>query len=75
MNNLKTFFWLGLVSVVLGLLSFLVPIPHTEKQTFQAGSVSLGVSRTEQRHLPPAVGGILIIGGLGLMIVGSRERS
>jgi len=74
MNSAKTFFWLGLVCVVLGLLSFLVPTPHTEKQTFEAGSVSLGVSRTEQRHLPLAVGGILVIGGLGLMIVGSRER-
>lgn len=71
---MKTPFWLGLICAVLGLLAFLVPIPHTEKQTLQAGSISLGVSRTEQRPLPPVVGGILIVGGLGLMIVGSRER-
>ena len=74
-QRMKTPFWLGLTCVVLGLLAFLVPIPHTEKQTFQTGSISMGISRTQQQRLPPAVGAILIVGGLALMIAGSRERA
>ena len=70
---MKSLFWIGLVSVVLGLLSFVVDVPRTQKQTFQADGVRLGVSRTEERKLPTAVGGILIVGGLALMIAGSRE--
>ena len=71
---MKSLFWIGLVSVVLGLLSFVVDVPRTQKQTFQADGVRLGVSRTEERKLPSAVGGTLIVGGLALMIAGSRER-
>ena len=71
---MKSLFWIGLVSVVLGLLSFVVDVPRTQKQTFQADGVRLGVSRTEERKLPAAVGGTLIVGGLALMIAGSRER-
>ena len=71
---MKSLFWVGLVCVVLGLLSLLIDVPHTQKQTFQADGVSLRVSRTEEHKLPSAVGGTLIIGGLVLMIAGSRER-
>jgi hypothetical protein len=58
---------------VLGVLSFVVDVPRTQKQTFQADGVRLGVSRTEERKLPSALGGTLIVGGLALMIAGSRE--
>jgi hypothetical protein len=70
---MKSLFWIGLVSVVLGLLAFVVDVPRTQKQTFQADGVRLGISRTEERKLPAAVGGTLIVGGLALMIAGSRE--
>ena len=71
---MKTLFWVGLASVVLGLLCFLVDVPHTERQTFQADGIRLGVSRTEEHKLPAPVGGTLIVVGLALMVVGSRER-
>lgn len=70
---MKTLFWFGVVCDVLGLLCFLVPIPHTESRSFKAGGVSVGVSRTEERHLPVGVGGTLIVVGLGMMIAGSRK--
>lgn len=72
-HKMKTLFWLGVICDLLGLLCFLVPIPHTESRTLKAGNVRLGVSRTEERHLPPALGGVLIVAGLGLMIAGSRK--
>lgn len=70
---MKTLFWIGLVCVVFGVLSFIIDVPHTQKQTFEADGIRLGVSRTEERKLPAAVGGTLIVGGFALMIVGCRE--
>ena len=72
--NTKTLFVVGLICVVLGLLSFVVRIPHAEQEQFQSGSITLGVSRTEPRRFPVGVGGTFIIGGLALMVVGCRER-
>ena len=71
---MKRMFSMGLVGVVLGLLSFVVGVPHTQQQTFQADEIRLGVSRTEEGKMPPLVGGTLIVGGLALMVVGCRER-
>jgi hypothetical protein len=71
---MKTLFWFGLAVVVLGLLSFLIPITHTERQTFQTGGIGIGMSQTEQRRLPAAVGAILIVGGLSMMVGGCRNK-
>jgi len=71
---MKTLFLVGLVCVVLGLLSFVVKIPHAEQEQFQSGGITLGVSRTEPRRFPVGVGATLIIGGFVLMVSGCRER-
>ena len=71
--NVK-FFWLGLVCVVLGLLSFVIHVPYSERQTFQSGGVGLGIPATDQRPMPAAIGGTLIVGGLALMVAGCRDR-
>ena len=60
--------------MALGLLSFLVKVPHAEQEQFQSDSISLGVSRTEPRRFPVGVGGTFIVGGLALMVVGCRQR-
>jgi len=70
----KTLFLIGIICVALGLLAFVVKIPHAEQEQFQSGSITLGVSRTEPRRFPVGVGGTLIIGGFALMITGCRER-
>lgn len=71
---MKTLFYIGLVCVVFGLLSFVINIPHAEKQSLQTGTIQVGVSRTEERRLPGSVGGVLIAAGLGMMVAGCRER-
>jgi hypothetical protein len=72
--GMKTLFLIGIICVALGLLSFVVTIPHAETEQFQSGGITLGVSRTEPRRFPVGVGGTLIIGGLALMLTGCRER-
>jgi len=71
---MKALFWFGLVCVVLGLWALLMQVPRQGKPSFQSGSVSMSVSRTHPGQVPRIVGSVLIIGGLGMMITGCRER-
>ena len=72
---MKTLFWYGLVCVVLGLVSFLILVPHSSPQTFQAGGIGVGSSPSvERRPMPGGIGSILIVGGLSMMVGGCRER-
>ena len=41
---MKGLFVIGLVVLILGLLSFVVPVPHTEHRGINAGDVHLGIN-------------------------------
>ena len=66
---------IGLVIVVLGILSFFIPVPHTEHHGVDAGDIHVGVNTHHDEMLPPYVGVGLIVVGSGLMIVGGRRRA
>ena len=71
---MKALLLVGLVIVVLGILSFFVPVPHTERHSVDAGDIHLGVNTHHDELLPPYVGVMLIAVGGGLMVVGGRGR-
>ncbi len=71
---MKALLIVGLIVIVLGILSFFVPVPHTERHGFDAGDVHLGVETHHSEVLPPYVGIILIAVGGGLLVV-SRKRA
>lgn len=72
---MKTLFCYGLACVVLGLVSFLILVPHSSPQRFQTGGIGVSSSQwIDRRPMPGAIGSILIVGGLSMMIVGCRER-
>jgi hypothetical protein len=64
---------LAIVLVVLGLLAFVVPMPHREDHSVKLGGAKLGVETEHDEKLPPAVGGILLLGGVLALVVGSRK--
>ena len=70
---MKALFWIGLVVLILGVASLVVPIPHTEREGFTVGGVSLDVEATHQEKLSPALSAVMILGGLGAMAVGRRS--
>lgn len=72
---MKALFVIGLLVLVLGILSFFVPVPHTERHGLDAGDVHIGVNTHNDELLPPYVGVILIVVGGGLMVVGGRKRA
>jgi nucleoside recognition membrane protein YjiH len=65
----------GLVILVLGILSFFVPVPHSERHGIDAGDVHLGVKTHHDDLLPPAVCVTLLVVGAGLMIAGRKSGS
>lgn len=71
---MKALFWIGTVLLVLGIASFFVPIPHSEREGFKAGGVSIGVETQHQETVSPIVSGAMILAGAGLMIAAKRSR-
>ena len=67
---MKALFWFGLVVLILGIASLLVPIPHTEREGIKAGGVSLGVETRHDEKVSPIISAVLIVGGAGMMIAG-----
>ena len=71
---MKALFVVGLIIVVLGILSFFVPVPHTEHRGLDAGDIHVGVNTHHDDMLRPYVGvGLIVVGGV-LMVAGGRKR-
>jgi hypothetical protein len=63
----------GLVLVVLGIASLVVPIPHTEMHGIKAGDMNIGVQTSHSERVSPIVSVVLIAGGIALAIAGARS--
>jgi hypothetical protein len=63
----------GILLLVLGLLSFAVPIPHNEDHGVKIGDAKIGVTTQTSEKLPPAVGITLLAGGVLALVLGSRK--
>jgi hypothetical protein len=63
----------GVLLLVLGLLSFFIPIPHRENHGLKIGDTKIGVQTESSEKLPPAVGIVLLAGGALALVLGSRK--
>jgi len=70
---MKVLFWIGVVLLVLGLASLVVPVPQTEKEGVKAGGISLEVQTKHSETVSPIVSGVLILAAAGMMIAGKRK--
>ena len=64
---------MGILLIVLGVLSFLVPLPHHEKHGVSLGDARFSVQTEHSQLLPSAVGVILIGGGVVALVLGLRK--
>ena len=71
---MKVLLGVGLVVLILGILSFFVPIPHSEHHGVSAGDVHVGIKTEHSDRVPPAISIVLVVAGAGMMIAG-RGRS
>ena len=70
---MKTPTLIGAVLLVLGLLAFVVPIPQREDHSVKIGDAKIGVQTQSSEKLPPAVGIVLVAGGVLALVLGSRK--
>ncbi len=64
----------GLLLVVLGIASLVVPIPHSETHGIKAGDIDIGVQTSHSERVSPIISVVLIAGGIALSIAGARTR-
>jgi hypothetical protein len=72
---MKVLFWIGLIVLILGVVSLVVPIPRSEREGVTIGGVSLGVDTRHEEKIPPALSAVMMLGGLGAMAVGKAKKS
>jgi hypothetical protein len=64
---------IGVLLLVLGLLAFVVPVPHHEDHGLKIGDAKISVQTETSEKLPPAAGIVLLAGGALALIVGLRK--
>lgn len=65
----------GALLLVLGVLSFVVPIPHSEQHGVKFGDAKISVETQSSDKLPPAVGIVLMAGGVVALLLGLGRTS
>jgi hypothetical protein len=71
---MQALFWCGLVVLMLGITSLLVPIPRSEQDGLTVGGVSIGIETRHSERVSPIVSAAMILGGAGLMIATKKKR-
>jgi hypothetical protein len=69
---MKILLFAGLLVVVLGIASLIVPVPRTETHGIKAGNMNIGVQTSDSERVSPIVSVVLIAGGIALTIAGAR---
>lgn len=72
---MKVLLWAGLLLIVLGIASLVVPIPQTERHGIQAGDINIGIQTSQSERVSPIISVVLIAGGIALSVAGGRTLS
>jgi hypothetical protein len=72
---MRPLFVIGLVVLVLGIFSFVVPIPMSHSHDAKIGDATIGITTHSSEKLSPVVGGVLCLAGAVLLIAGSRKSA
>ena len=72
---MKPLSWIGIILIVLGLLSFVVPLPHSEHEGFSAGGMSVGVDTHHSETVSPIISAAMVLAGAGILIVGRGKST
>jgi hypothetical protein len=62
----------GVVVLILGVISFFVPMPNEHHHGVSVGDAHIGVTTEHDEKVPPALSIALVVVGAGLVIAGRR---
>lgn len=63
---MKPLFIVGMVLIVLGIASLVIPIPSTQREGISAGGMSVSVKTETSEKVSPIISAVLIVVGAGL---------
>jgi uncharacterized membrane protein len=66
---------IGIALVLLGILSFFVPLPTSTTHEFKAGDTSLAVTTHHREMLPPVAGGVLCVAGVVVLVLSGTRKA
>ena len=70
---MKALLLIGVVLLVLGVVSFFVPFPHSEHHGVNLGDAHVSITTHDDEKVPPLVSIVLVVVGAGLMIAGRKS--
>jgi len=62
------------VVVLLGIVSFFIPMPHTEHHGVNLGDAHIAVTTQHDEKVPPALSIMLVVAGAGLVMAGRKAQ-
>ena len=63
----------GVLLLLLGILSFVVPLPHAEHHGVSVGDTHIGVTTEHDEKVPPVVSIVLVVAGAALVLAGRKS--
>lgn len=70
---MKALLLVGVLLAVLGIVSFFVPLPHSEHHGVSVGDAHIGITTEHDEKVAPAISIALLVVGAGLMIAGRKS--
>ncbi len=70
---MKTVKIIGAVLLLLGVLSFVVPIPNREEHSVKIGDAKFGVQTQSSERIPVAASIVIVAAGVACLIAGARK--
>ena len=70
---MKSLYIVGVVLLLLGVLSFVVPIPHREDHSVKIGDAKIGIQTESSEKVPTAVSVVLLGTGVLVLFLGLRK--
>lgn len=74
---MRSLAWLGIAFIVLGALALAFQgfSYNNKKNVVEFGNFHVTATEQKRVEIPPVVGGLIILGGIVLVVAGSRRKS
>ncbi len=64
----------GAVLILLGILSFFVPVPHNEDHSVKVGDAKIGIQTENSQKIPTGASVAILGAGVLALVLGSRSQ-